>query len=413
MEKPLLSVAEARGLLLQKLARVNPIKVPILNSEGMYLAEDIRAPDDYPHFDNSSMDGFAVRAVDVAGAKEADPKILEIVDSIQAGGMPKTKIGKMQAARIMTGAVMPDGADSVVPIEQTNINWRGGEADEGLKHVHIYQSVEAGDYVRKSGEDYLAGQIVLKKRRLRAQDIGFLAMLGVAQVSVYRRPRVALLSSGDELVAPGNPLKPGQIFDSNSYTLRILAQKYHAEVNWLGIVRDDESAVRKAFDNARDANADLIVSTAGVSVGAFDFIRGVLEKSGSLEFWRVNMRPGKPVAFGAYHSIPFIGLPGNPVSAFVGFEVFARPALLYISGDDTFEREKISVKLEEAIESDGRESYLRAIVTTTGLQKTARLTGHQGSGNLLSLVQANALLIIPSGVKSLRSGSEVEAWLLE
>ena len=413
MEQSLLSVAEARERLLQKLVRVDIIQKPLLEAENMFLAEDIRAPQAYPRFDNSSMDGFAVRAQDIATATITEPSKLEIIEMIQAGVMPKKSVGVKQAARIMTGAAMPEGADCVVPIEQTNLNWRQSEVAENAKEVEIYEPVKNGDYVRRSGEDYHTDQIVLKKRRLRAQDIGFLAMLGVAQVRVFRKPRVGLLSSGDELVAPGNSLQPGQIYESNSYTLRILAQKYHATVYWLGIVRDEEAAVRKAFDQALAANVDLIVSTAGVSVGAFDFVREVLEKSGSLEFWRVNMRPGKPVAFGSYHSIPFIGLPGNPVSSFVGFEVFARPALLYLSGEEARERASVLVTLEDDIESDGRESYLRAVVTNHGLQKTARLTGHQGSGNLHSLVEANALLIIPSGVKSLRSGSNVEAWLID
>ena len=248
--------------------------------------------------------------------------------------------------------------------------------------------------------------------KLRPQDLGLLAMLGVADISVYCKPRVALLSSGDELIPVEEPLRPGKIRDSNTYTLAALIDEVGAEVIRLGIAADRREAVEALFENAAAQKVDLILSSAGVSVGAFDFIKHVVEAQGELTFWRVNMRPGKPLAFGKFKDIPFVGLPGNPVSAFVGFEVFVRPALERLSGLEVGSRPRVRVRLAEAISSDGRESYLRASVREENGILSAHLAGHQGSGNLLSIVQANALLIIPSGVKSLAAGKEVDAWLL-
>jgi molybdopterin molybdotransferase len=224
---------------------------------------------------------------------------------------------------------------------------------------------------------------------------------------------VALFSSGDELVAVGNPLMPGKIYDANTPMLISLAEKYSAEVIHLGVAPDRAEEIRKILDLAVREEADLILSSAGVSVGSFDYIRSVLQADGEISFWRVNMRPGKPLTYGRYKGIPFIGLPGNPVSAFMGFEIFVRPVLMKLHGYRAWQRPMIQVEIEEAIESDGRESYLRAIVHNEQGKWLGKLTGHQGSGNLRSLVQANALLLIPSEVKSLPVGAQINGWLLE
>jgi molybdopterin molybdotransferase len=237
-------------------------------------------------------------------------------------------------------------------------------------------------------------------------------MLGVAKVSVFRLPRIVILSTGDELVPVESPLQPGKIHDSNAYTLSALIARDGGEAVYLGIVPDREESVRKILETAVESEADLILSSAGVSVGAFDFVRTVVQQDGKLDFWRVNMRPGKPLAFGNFQGVPFIGLPGNPVSAFVGYEVFVRPAISRLAGLLNISRNRIRATISHEIQSDGRESYLRAVVKIQDGRWFAKLTGHQGSGNLLSLVQANALLIIPSGVKSLPSGADVDAWLL-
>jgi molybdopterin molybdotransferase len=261
--------------------------------------------------------------------------------------------------------------------------------------------------------DIRAGEIVLRKGRiLKPQDLGLLAMLGFANVLVYRKPRVALFSSGDELLQVDAPLEAGKIRDSNSYTLAALTEDAGAEVIRLGVARDTQEAVQALLEKAVERKVDLILSSAGVSVGAFDYVKQVIESNGKMDFWRVNMRPGKPVAFGEYKSILFIGLPGNPVSAFVGFEVFVRGAIGRLSGTSNGVRPTVRVRCEEQIDSDGRESYLRSHVEEVDGLLVARLTGHHGSGNLHSLVQANALLIIPAGVKCVPAGQELQAWLI-
>ena len=297
-------------------------------------------------------------------------------------------------------------------VEDTDFNHRKA-GTPAPKTVKVFKSIQAGENVRKRGMDIKTGyKILFAGSRLRAQDIGLLAMLGVANISVYRKPRMALLSSGDELTPVELRLAPGQIHDSNSYTLSVLIAEAGCEVLSLGIAPDKKDAIQFLFDQAIGMNADLIISSAGVSVGALDYVKEVVESNGKLDFWQVNMRPGKPLAFGEYRGVPFIGFPGNPVSAFIGFEVFARPAIGRLAGMNTATRPKVKVRLAEAIESDGRESYLRAIIEERDGVLSAKLTGHQGSGNLLSLVQANALLIVPAGVKSLAIGDQAEAWML-
>jgi molybdopterin molybdotransferase len=237
-------------------------------------------------------------------------------------------------------------------------------------------------------------------------------MLGGARVAVFRRPRVALLSSGDELLPVEAELEPGKIHDSNSYVLAALIHRVGGELIPLGVAGDRREWVQALLEKAAGSGADLILSSAGVSVGAFDFVKEVVDSHGQLDFWRVNMRPGKPLAFGQYRGIPFIGLPGNPVSAFVGFEVFVRPAIERLCGLQETRRRTARARLGEQVHSDGRESYLRGELREQGGTLVAYLSDHQGSANMPGLVRANALLIIPAGVKSAPAGWEVEAWLL-
>ena len=402
----LLSVREAQERILQKVQPVGQTKFPLEHAARRVLAEDIRAATDLPNFDNSSMDGFAVRSQDASASRVT----LRVVADIAAGASPTRSLSAGEAARIMTGAPLPPGADAVIPVEETDFSERGAGI-AAPEAVTLTRAVKAGENVRARGTDIRAGEVVLaQRRRLRAQDLGLLAMLGVADVPVYNLPRVALLSSGDELVPVDAPLTEGKIHDSNTYALAAQIADAGAEVIRLGVAKDERAAVESLLERAAEMAVDLIVTSAGVSVGAFDFVKEVVEAKGSLNFWRVNMRPGKPLAFGDYRGIPFVGLPGNPVSAFVTFEVFGRGAVEKLAGLETRPRQRTAVRLAEAItSSDGRESYLRAVVDEAGI---ARLTGHQGSGNLFSLVQANALLIIPAGVKSRPAGSEVDAWLI-
>lgn len=411
----MLNVSEALDKLLSVFYPVEVEEVPLHKVVDRVISASITSHLDLPLFNNSSMDGFAVIADDVEHAQPDKPVSLTVVEDIPAGSFPSKKLDRTQAARIMTGAPLPEGADAVVPVEDTDqFDQYPQSGTEFPTKVNIHRSVQSGDYVRFQGEDVSSGDVVFEANtKLRPQDIGLLAMLGIAHVSVYRRPRVVILSTGDELVPVEMPLEPGKIHDSNAYTLSAVITRDGGDAIYLGIVPDKEESVREILEAAAENSADLIISSAGVSVGAFDFVRTVVQQDGVLDFWRVNMRPGKPLAFGNFHGVPFIGLPGNPVSAFIGYEVFVRPAIMRLAGLKNFTRNRIRATISHEIKSDGRESFLRAVVETREDGRlSARLTGHQGSGNLLSLVQANALLIIPSGVKSLPSESDVEAWLL-
>jgi molybdopterin molybdotransferase len=408
----LLSVAEARERILSHFQAVPSETLPLEDCSERVLAVDITATNDLPLFDNSSMDGFALRAAEAHDAAATAPRHLRVVADIPAGSLPTVRLAPGQAARIMTGAPIPDGADAVIPVEDTDFQDRdAGSAPPDM--VNLLRPVTAGENIRSRGMDLRAGEVVLRiGRALTPQDLGLLAMLGEAQVTVFRSPRVALLSSGDELLSVDAPLEQGKIRDSNTHTLAALIGSAGAQVVRLGVAADSRAAVEQLLDRAAGAGADLILSSAGVSVGAFDFVKDAIESRGQLDFWRVNMRPGKPLAFGNYRGVPFIGLPGNPVSAFVGFEVFVRPVLGRLGGRAGATRPRLRVRLGEAIESDGRETYLRAEVREENGVLTAFLSGHQGSANLLSLVRANALLIIPAGVKSAPANREMDAWML-
>ncbi len=407
----MLSVTEARERILSHFDPLATETVPLIDCAGRVLASDIAAAHEFPLFDNSSMDGFAIRSADSTSAP-ASRVTLRVVADIPAGSTPKVTLAKSEAARIMTGAQLPDGADAVIPVEDTDFDSRAAGAP-APKTVSFDRTVKMGENIRRRGMDVHAGDIVLKKGRiLKPQDLGLLAMLGFEKAGVYKKPRLALLSSGDELLEAGAKLEDGKIRDSNSYTLAALVESAGAQVVRLGVAKDTRLSVTTLLEKAAHEKVDLILSSAGVSVGAYDFIKEVIESQGNLDFWRVNMRPGKPLAFGKYRGINFIGLPGNPVSAFVGFEVFVRAAIAKLSGRSDGTRQTIHVRCEEQIESDGRESYLRAKIHEENGLFYAKLTGHQGSGNLLSLVQADALLIIPAGVKCVPAGQEVEALLL-
>ena len=409
----LLDVRTARLRMLQAFEPLETNDIMVEQSADYILSSDIKAEVDIPGFLSSAMDGFAVRSSDLVNASKHNPIELKVVVDIPAGKLVEEKLQVGQAARIMTGAPLPEGADAIVPVEQTDFNYRYS----GLKApgtVKIYDNPTAGAHIRQIGEDAREGDLVISAgQRLRAQELGLLSMLGIKVVSAYRKPRVGVFSSGDELLEKDKHLQPGKIYDANRPMLISLVEQAGAVAIDLGISQDNEQSVLACLRMAVDANADLIISTAGVSVGAFDFVRTVVEKNGHLDFWRVNMRPGKPICFGDFCDIPFIGLPGNPVAAFVGFHVFISPAIFKMRGGDSLDQKTYKVKLLEAIESDGRESYLRVIINHQGGELSARLTGHQGSGNLRSLVDANGLLIVPSGVKSMPADSYADVCLID
>lgn len=404
----MLSVTEARERILSHFQPKATETVSLIASANRVLGADITADHDYPPFDNSAVDGFALRAEDTSASSQT----LSVVADIPAGSSPTVSLNVGQAARIMTGAQLPQGATAVIAVEDTDVKHHlAGTA--APQTITFSKQLRQGENIRQHGMDMNRGDAVLPKGRiLKPQDLGLLATLGVSNVTVHKKPRVALISSGDELLPVDMPLEAGKIRDSNSYTLAAAVELTGAEVLRLGVAKDTRESVTTLLERAVTEKADLILSSAGVSVGAFDFIKEVIEANGNMDFWRVNMRPGKPLAFGSYRGIPFIGLPGNPVSAFVGFEVFVRPTLGRLGGQMDGSRPMIKVRCEEEIMSDGRESYLRARLRLSDGIYTASLTGHQGSGNLLSLVQADALLIIPAGVKCVPASSEVNAILL-
>ena len=313
----------------------------------------------------------------------------------------------------MTGAPLPGGADAVVPVEQTDANW-DREAPAALAPtLRVMTTLQPGDYVRPVGENVRAGQQVLEAgTRLRPQHLGMLAALGQAEVSVYRQPRVAIVSSGDEIIDVGETLAPGQIHDVNSYTIEGLVRELGGVPLRQPVAGDDLRQVRAMFDTALGQEPDLIISTAGVSVGAHDLVRDVLEELGELNFWRVNMRPGKPLAWGRVQGLPFFGLPGNPVSAMVTFQVFLRPALQRLTGH-RHDLQAARATVCEDIVSDGRRSFLRVTLERSAGRLLARSTGTQSSGALISMVLADGLLIVPEGVTQVAAGTELEVLLLQ
>jgi molybdopterin molybdotransferase len=408
----MLSVHEARERILAHFQPTTTEAIALIACANRVLAIDVIADSDFPSFDNSSMDGFAIRAED---SNSASLTTLKVVSDIPAGTSPQVILKPGQAARIMTGAKIPQGANAVIPVEDINSDpLPSSERGNRLPQtISFEKKINSGENVRPKGMDIKTGDVLLQTGRLlKPQDLGLLATLGIANVLVYKKPRVALLSSGDELLNVDAPLEEGKIRDSNSYTLASLLENAHVEVIRLGVAKDTKEAITNLFEQAINQKVDLILSSAGVSVGAYDFIKEVIETNGKMDFWKVNMRPGKPLAFGKYKGINFIGLPGNPVSAFVGFEVFVRPVLNRMNGVRDGIRQPLRVRSEAEILSDGRESYLRAKIHNQDGNLIAILTGHQGSGNLLSLVQADALLIIPAGVKCVPAGQEVDAILL-
>lgn len=408
-----MTVAEALAAVLAGVSVLPAESVPLLEALGRVLAEPVVARDSLPPFANSSMDGYALHAADLRGATPESLVTLRVAADIAAGAAATEPLAPGSAARIMTGAPLPPGADAVVPVEDTDEPWRDRERPLP-EYVAVKREVKTGDYVRHVGEDIRAGDSVLEEGHiLRPQEIGVLASLGVDQVRVIRRPRVGILATGDELISVSDALRPGRIRNSNGYAQAAQVKALGAIPVLLGIARDTAEDLRARLQEGLDAGVDLFVSSAGVSVGAYDVVKAVLEEEGNAVFWRVRMRPGKPLAFAAYKGVPYLGLPGNPVSAMVSFERFARAAILKMAGHGKLDRPMISVTIQDAISSDGRESYVRAVVERRGAEYVATTTGSQGSHIMTSLVQANALLIVPEGVRQVNAGEKLTAWMLD
>jgi molybdopterin molybdotransferase len=407
-----LTVNDALQIVLDAMPLLEAETVATPDALNRVLAEPVVAADSLPPFANSSMDGYALRAADVQDASEAKPASLRVLADVAAGSDVDVTVEKGTAARIMTGAPLPPGADAVVPVEDTSEPWRDGGRPLP-DAIQIKRAVQPGDYVRPIGEDIEAGQTVIDAGQvIRPQEIGVLASLGVTEIAVVRRPRVGVLATGDELIPIDQALTPGKIRNSNGYTQTAQVRQLGGEPIPLGIAGDDAADLRRKLQTGLDAGVDLFVSSAGVSVGAYDVVKMVLEEEGDVRFWRVRMRPGKPLTFGLYHGVPYLGLPGNPVSAMVSFERFVRPSILKMGGHTELERPRVTVTLQETVRSDGRETYVRAIVGKEGGEYTAVTTGGQGSHMMTSLVQANALVIIPEGTVEVTAGTRLPALML-
>ena len=396
----MLSYEDALAQILGQTTRLLPLQTPLADALGLVLAEDLAAPHDLPPFDNSSMDGFAVRAADIA----AIPSVLPVQGDVAAGALDIPALLPGQALRIMTGAPLPDGADAVVPVEET-------EAREGGS-VTFLEAAEPGQHIRRQGEELERGAVVVPSgSRLRPAEIGMAATVGCAEVRAYPKPRVAIISTGDELVEPGTELRRGQIYNSNAYALAAQVEEAGGIVTHRVHARDTPDALREAFDAC--AGADVLITSGGVSVGDFDYVKAVFAERGTVDFWRVAIRPGKPLAFGQWDQTLFFGLPGNPVSSMVTFELFVRPALRKLAGHSDLTRPEFQARLaEEASHTPGRRSYQRAIVTQHG-QYLVQTTGAQGSGMLRSMVLANALLVLPADTAVFPAGTEVSVLLLD
>jgi molybdopterin molybdotransferase len=409
---PEISVATAQSRLLAAFSRLPAETVPLFEIVGRVLAQDLHAPHALPLFDNSAMDGYAVQAEAIATASRHHPVTLPVQFDIPAGQTPIQTLQPGFAARIMTGAPMPKGADTVVPVELTDDQHtpNGGAMPTT---VQIFAERARGAAVRKLGGDVQVGQVILHAGQvLTAGAVGLLASLGITQVSVVRRARVGILTSGDELVELEQTPQAGQIRNSNLYLLQALVAQVGAIPVPLGIARDNPQSVQACLAQALCAEFDLLLTSAGVSMGSADVFRQELERTGQVHFWKINMRPGKPVVFGAYQGLSWLALPGNPVSSFVTFEVLARPILRQLMGLAPFARPTLTVTAKDEFSSDGRETYLRVWVYQEVGQWWARAAGGQDSHQQLASANANALLILPAGVTNAPKGSQWTVWLL-
>jgi len=403
-----IAVSEARGLVLDAVAPLPAETLPVADALGRVLAEPIRSGRTLPPADCSAMDGYAVRSADLAAATADAPRALALAYEVAAGGSAARPLAAGECARIFTGAPVPPGADAVVMQEDTETSGDG---------VLFRAPAVAGDHIRLAGEDVAAGEQVLEAgMRIAAAQVGLLASLGRSVVRVHRAPRVAILSGGDELVEPDEDASGGRIVASNAYSLAAQCREAGAVPSNLGIARDTPEALERAL--RAGLASDVLVSSAGVSVGDHDHVRPVLEKLGCrLVFWGVQMKPGYPITFGRFEADagPLVfGLPGNPVSAMVTFELFVRPALLRLAGHATLTRPTVRARLEEALRKKaGRAHYVRVVLARDGDRFVARTTGNQSSGVLRSMALAQGLLVFPADATAIERGEEADVWVLD
>tara|TARA_B100000029_G_scaffold389840_1_gene386497 strand:- start:220633 stop:221874 length:1242 start_codon:yes stop_codon:yes gene_type:complete len=401
----MISVIEARDSILELISPLGVERVDIISGQGRVLAENIYATRNQPPWDNSAMDGYAVRAADTIPSPPDNYVELEIIEDLPAGYQANRAVKPGQATHIMTGAPIPKGADAIVRTE------RATRVEPKL--VRILEPVDTGTDLRKTGEDIRDGDLMLVSGKLlRAAEVGLLASTNRAYIPVYRRPRVAILSTGDEIVDMDTPLIDGKIVDSNGYTLTALVADAGAVPIRLGICPDNQEALEQAILDG--LVADIIITSGGVSVGEYDFVKGALEAVGtSMEFWKVNMTPGRPLAFGTINDAIVFGLPGNPVASMVTFELFVRPALLRMQGYTHIYRRTVKAILEEDLtKSLHRKQFIRVNLEKRGDTFFASKTGAQGSGILKSMALADGLAISHEDQEFMMAGDIIEVMLL-
>jgi molybdopterin molybdotransferase len=416
----MISVEEALEKVLRNVEVLKPERKPILDCLGQVLAEEVYSTIDIPQLDNSAMDGYAVRARDTRGASESSPRYLVVVGEVAAGSMPTEEVKPGTAIRIMTGAPLPEGADAVVKFEDTDEVSRKSPSGD-ISRIGILCRAKKGLNVRCRAEDIARGNLILEEGTvLRPQEIGVLASLGRFHALVIRRPTVAILATGDELVGVDQPLAPGKIYDSNTYAIAAEVSRYGGIPRILGIGRDSVQSLDEKITEGLDA--DMLITSGGVSKGDYDMVKDVLAQQGEIGFWTVCMKPGKPLAFGVIkksvgrkkRKVPHLGLPGNPVSSMITFEQFARPAILKMMGKKMLAKPTIRAIMEDDItNTDARRVFARVIVTRRGGQYYASLTGPQGSGILTSMAKANGLAVIPESNKGVKAGDMVEVQMLD
>lgn len=410
----MLDVSEARGRILEKISIVGVEKVSILSSLGRVLALDIVSDINLPPFRNSAVDGYAVCYEDTRGASVKTPIKLKITGVIAAGAVFEHLVKNGEAVKIMTGAPMPNGATAVVMVEDTKSDNSVGLLEKN-NEVIICKEVTQEENIRQIGEDVCKGEIVISKgKRIRPQEIAMLASLGYYMVSIYKRPKVAILSTGDELVEISEAIiTPGKIRNSNSYSIAALVAQYGGEPVQLGIAKDSwEDTEEKIKSGLKDC--DVFITSAGVSVGEYDLVKDVFKSIGvELSFWQVAMQPGRPVVFGVWNNKLIFGLPGNPVSSMIAFEEFVRPAILAASGDSFVEFLEVWAIAHETIKKKhGRTHFMRGVCWKENGSFYVKLTGSQGSGIQKSMVAANCIVIVPKDISEIKKGETVTIQLL-
>jgi len=402
----MISVEEALTRILAEITQLPITSVALADTPGLVLAEDIIAQEDIPPFANSAMDGFALLSKD-SQPHEGQPPRLQVIGSVAAGYVANQAVRAGTAMRIMTGAPVPPGADTVIQVELTHSD--GPESDS----VEILQPVTPGNNIRPAGEDMRRGQTILARgTEIGPWEIGVLATLGWATVPTIRRPHVAILGTGDEVIDVDQPLRPGKIRNSNSYLLEAAVLRAGAIPHRLGIAHDTVESLREKFSEA--VQHDLIITSGGVSVGDFDLVKDIMAEQGQINFWRINMRPGKPVAFGHIGGVPLLGLPGNPVSAAVTFELFGHPVIRKMLGHTRLLKPQVEVIVEDGVSDHAmRRHYVRAHVTWRDGHFVAHTTGNQGSNITTSLLNTNALVIVPEGGVTIAPGDTAQAMMLD